>query len=270
MNEVLLFMGRVIDKESVIFHKKNAIKQLNQTLELFINRNDERSLKKANLISYWLEEYSHYLIAEETYNYKRVLHYKRGDVVQLNFGFNIGSEHGGLHYAIVLDNNNLQSSPVVTVIPLSSGTEENTYSRDVYLGNELYERLNSKYNKLNEQILKELEESKQLDTIIEYARLNPNDQNPDGISKILNKLVERKAKLQDEFDRLKKYKNEVDKLKSGSIALMEQITTVSKMRIYKPQNANDLLYDVTFSDGALDKITARLKELYIFPIDKRE
>lgn len=262
-------MGRVIDKESVISHKKNAIKKLNQTLELFINRNDGKGLKKADLISYWLEEYSHYLVAEETYDYKRVLHYKRGDVVQLNFGFNIGSEHGGLHYAIVLDNNNLQSSPVVTVIPLSSGTEEETYNRDVYLGNELYERLNNKYNKLNEQILKELEESKQLDTIIEYARLNPNERTPDDISEILKNLSERKTKLQDELDRLKKYKKEVDKLKNGSIALMEQITTVSKMRIYKPQNTNDLLYDVTFSDGALDKITAQLKELYIFPIDKK-
>ncbi len=266
-------MGRPIDKESVIAHKKKAIKSLNESLEQFINRDDIKSLKKADLISYWLEEYSHYLISEEHYDYKRVMRYKRGDVIQLNFGFNIGSEHGGLHYAIVLDNNNLQSSPVVTVVPLSSGTEEDTYERDVFLGNELYERLNGKYSKLEEQIHKELRESRLLDLLLKNINLdhdNRNSEESENINQILKEIEERKAKVQEESIRLNKYKKEVDKLKSGSIALMEQITTVSKMRIYKPQNANDLLYDVTFSDGALDKITTRLKELFVFPVDKKQ
>ncbi|MBQ2800996.1 MAG: type II toxin-antitoxin system PemK/MazF family toxin [Lachnospiraceae bacterium] len=64
--------------------------------------------------------------------------YKRGDIVSLNFVFNVGSEHGGLHYAVVLDNDNKQSSPVITVIPLSSGSESCTYDRDVFLGNHFY------------------------------------------------------------------------------------------------------------------------------------
>ena len=50
----------------------------------------------------------------------------------------------------------------------------------------------------------------------------------------------------------------------GSIALMEQITTVSKMRIYKPKNSNDLLFGIKFSDGAMDKINERLKELFVY------
>lgn len=45
---------------------------------------------------------------------------------------------------------------------------------------------------------------------------------------------------------------------------MEQITTVSKMRIYKPKNSSDLLYGVKFSDGAMDKINEKLKELYVY------
>ena len=258
-------MGKILDQESVIQHKKKAIRKLNSTLEHFINSNDSKSLKKADLISYWLEQYSGYLVAEESYDYKRVMHYKRGDVVQLNFGFNIGSEHGGLHYAIVLDKNNLQSSPVVTVVPLSSGTEEETYSRDVYLGNELYEKLNNKYGKLYEQIQKELEDSKKLDRLIDYAKLNVFEkQPPERINEVLIDLSEKKTKLQEEIDRLQKYKKTVDKLKNGSIALVEQITTVSKMRIYTPKNSNDLLYDISFSDGALDKITNRIKELFIF------
>ena len=51
---------------------------------------------------------------------KKSIAYKRGDIVKLNFGFNIGSEYGGLHYAIVINNKNPHSSSVVTVIPLTS------------------------------------------------------------------------------------------------------------------------------------------------------
>ena len=31
--------------------------------------------------------------------------YSRGDIVKVNLGFNIGSEQGGLHYAIVVEDN---------------------------------------------------------------------------------------------------------------------------------------------------------------------
>ena len=98
-------MGRQLNKELVIQNKKEAIRELNNTLEKLINKGSDKYLKKADVISFWLKEYSNYIQNEENFNYKRVMHYKRGDVVQLNFGFNIGSEHGGLHYAIVLDNN---------------------------------------------------------------------------------------------------------------------------------------------------------------------
>ena len=46
--------------------------------------------------------------------------YKRGEIVKVHLGFNVGSEEGGLHYAVVLDKNNAKSSPVITIIPLTS------------------------------------------------------------------------------------------------------------------------------------------------------
>ncbi len=137
-------MSKEITKEDVIIHKKQAIKKVNNLLELYINHSDPKYLKKANLLSYWLESFSDYIREETIFNPKELLSYKRGDVIKVNFGFNVGSEHGGLHYAVVLDNNNLQSSPVVTVIPLSSGTPDTTHERDVFLGRELYTKLNAK------------------------------------------------------------------------------------------------------------------------------
>ena len=48
------------------------------------------------------------------------------------------------------------------------------------------------------------------------------------------------------------------------IALIDQITTVSKMRIYDPRNARGVLSGIRLSPDALDKINEKLKELFIF------
>jgi len=48
------------------------------------------------------------------------MHYKRGDVVLVNFGFNIRDEFNGHHYAIIVENNNNIGNGVVAVVPLTS------------------------------------------------------------------------------------------------------------------------------------------------------
>jgi hypothetical protein len=260
-------MGRNITDEDIIKHKKNAIKQLNNAFETFINSPNSKHKKKADLIAYWIEDYSKYLLSEEKFDYTFIPRYKRGDIISVNFGFNVGSEHGGLHYAMVLDNDNRRSSPVITVIPLSSGKEEGTYERDVFLGNELHDKLNAKYNKLITQVENELSEvTKMMDVLEKSANsnLDAEENLQKDVTELLNNLSNRVLKLESERKTLKIYEKEISKLKEGSIALMEQITTVSKMRIYKPKNSSDLLYGIKFSDGAMDKINERLKELYIY------
>lgn len=260
-------MGKNITNDDIIKHKKNAIKQLNNMFEVFINSPNPKHMKKVDLIAYWIESYSKYLLLEEKFDYRSIPKYKRGDVISLNFGFNIGSEHGGLHYAIVLDNDNKQSSPVITVIPLSSGNEEDTYDRDVFLGNELYDKLDAKYHKLITQVDEEISDLTKTLEILKKTRMINSDAE-EGLEKDVtdhfNNLKKRVERLVNEKNTLQIYEKEISKLKSGSIALMEQITTVSKMRIYKPKNSSDLLYGIKFSDGAMDKINEKLKELYLY------
>ena len=57
---------------------------------------------------------------------------------------------------------------------------------------------------------------------------------------------------------------EIAKLKTGSMAVTNQITTVSKQRIYTPKRSEDFLYGISLSASAMDKINAKLKELYFF------
>lgn len=260
-------MKKNVTDDDIIKHKKNAIKQLNNTFEAFINSPNPKHKKKADLVAYWIESYSKYLLSEEKFDYTSIPKYKRGDVISLNFGFNVGSEHGGLHYAIVLDNDNKQSSPVITVIPLSSGNEKSTYNRDVFLGNELHDKLNAKYNKLISQVENRLSEAtKTIDVIKKsVSAISDTEENlPKDVTEFLENLINCVNKLDKEKKTLQIYKRDISKLKEGSIALMEQITTISKMRIYKPKNSSDLLYGIKFSDGAMDKINEKLKELYVY------
>ena len=49
------------------------------------------------------------------------------------------------------------------------------------------------------------------------------------------------------------------RMKDGSIAKIEQITTISKQRIYTPRKNSDVLAGIKFSDAAMDKINEKIK-----------
>ena len=83
---------------NTVAHKQIALNQLDSLLTYHIENNN---LKKANLLSYWFEDFAKYNLAEETFNPKLLKKYKRGSIIKANLGFNVGNEEGGLHYCIV-------------------------------------------------------------------------------------------------------------------------------------------------------------------------
>lgn len=118
-------------------------------LEKLKNSSSKKDKDKLTKLSQWLFGYSKYLNFEETFKPQKLIKYHRGDIVKVNFGFNVGNELGGVHYAVVLDNNNSHSSGTLTVVPLSSTKEKDTdtiYTVD--LGDMLNECLNEKREKL--------------------------------------------------------------------------------------------------------------------------
>ena len=165
--------------------------------------------------------------------------YKRGSIIKANLGFNIGNEEGGLHYCIVLDKNNALSSGTLTVIPLTSIKENKKYNKSTLnLGDEIY--LNLK--KICENMSKKLSE--------EY----------EDIWKLPAEKVEQ---FNTDFRYIKKVEKEIAKMKKGSIALVSQITTISKQRIYDPKTSNDILSNLRVSNNTLNLIDAKIKELFI-------
>lgn len=98
----------------------------------------EMPVKKQDIISDWFFTWARYLKFERTFKPERLKYYKRGDIVHVHFGFNVGNEQGGTHYAVVVDNNNNKASGCVVVVPISSidagKTLDSLHGSEVYLG----------------------------------------------------------------------------------------------------------------------------------------
>lgn len=68
--------------------------------------------------------------------------------------------------------------------------------------------------------------------------------------------------LSQELEFLKKFETEITKMKKGSIALLNQITTISKQRIYYPKTSKDLLAGVHLSNSSLDLLDQKMIQLF--------
>lgn len=124
--------------------RTEIIRALNDEIKLL---HDDKQIKILQWLNYWID----YLSYEDTFDSSKLMTYKRGDIVHVNFGFNVHNELGGSHYAVVVENDNPSTSGCITVVPLRSGdTEEevlaNIHERtEVYLGKGIIECGNGKH-----------------------------------------------------------------------------------------------------------------------------
>ena len=94
--------------------------------------------KPQQLITDWILRWSNLIARERQFDPEHLPYFKRGDIVYVDLGFNIGSEHADVHYAVVYENNNSKKNKNVVIIPLSSIADENKVSRvDLYLGDDV-------------------------------------------------------------------------------------------------------------------------------------
>ena len=268
------------NKESLVKAKDALISDLDSMFTTMID-SDEK-YKKAALLYYWLRDYKNYIKNEDRFDHSYLPAFKRGDIININFGFNLGSEHGGMHYGIVLADS-IKKNPVVTVVPLKSPKEHaKLYYTDVDLSNELFDRLTAKNKALNEFIPKELVHiTNQIKTIGESTaamieiRKTCTGSEPAIVEETLSKHRAELEVLKERLYMLKSKKEiaanmglKLSKMKNGSIAMVSQIRCISKMSIIDPTNEYDTLYNVRLSGGKLDLIDQKLKELYTKSVDK--
>lgn len=251
-----------LDKKKIIDNKNEAINKINEYLDNCIIQDDIHA-KKANLLSYWLKDYFRYLEQEETFNSSYLKDYSRGDIIKVNLGFNVGSEEGGLHYCVVLDKKNAKSYSTLTVVPLSSLKDTTTPNKtSVFLGNEIYTNLSIKCENLivecsNKIVLL----SNEINTLY---KLSENTEDERIIKNY--KIATAKNDIEHVKEKLiliEKIAKELSQMKKGTIALVNQITTISKQRIYNPKHDIDILSGIKVSDEKMALIDEKLKKLYV-------
>ncbi len=249
-----------MDKEKLQQYKQKSLDSINDYLCSLIESDEERTQKKASLLSYWFCDYIRFLEKEPTFDPSKNIRYNRGDIVKIHLGYNIGSEQGGLHYAVVIDNNNSKGSSTVTIVPLSSVREgRKIHHTSVEIGNEVFKCIMSKHDKLEHEIHAQLD-----DMVSRLQKIEKEDLHEPQQEKELIDLVERIEPLKKMDANLKSLKAEILKMKQGSVALVGQITTISKIRIYDPVYSNHVLYGIRLNPTTLSLINDKLKELYIF------
>ena len=240
-------MGRKLTKEELEKHKKDALNKMEKYLDSLIDDSDPKANGKADKLSYWLEDWTTFLDFEPNFSPSSLRKYKRGEIIKAHLGYNVGSEEGGLHYCVVVEKNNSKNSPVLTVVPLTSVKDNVTtiklHKGCVYLGNELYVSLSKKTSNALKMLQEKVDRVQK--TIDALSKNSPID-----AVQFKKDLEEYKTDL--EF--VKRMQNETEKMKHGSIALVGQIKTISKIRIYDPKTNFDILSNVKLSSERLDCI----------------
>ena len=91
-----------------------ALDNLKQTIESKLDS------KKQGIMLQWIKEWNGMIQREKSgFDPKKMMKYKPGDIVSVNFGFDVGSEQGGERPAVVIEDNN-KSDRNIMVIPLST------------------------------------------------------------------------------------------------------------------------------------------------------
>ena len=162
--------------------------------------------------------------------------YQRGTIVKADFGIGIGSEMSQIHFAIVLNNFDNPRNNVLTVIPLTSKINK----FNLYLGTLIIDLLIKKIQIEFEPISK---------------KINNNI--------IINK--DEKIKLNNLNNLIIYYKKNI----KCTFACCNLITTISKQRIFLPENKYDIIGKARCSNEIMDKIDTEIKKMFTLTHEKK-
>jgi len=221
-----VFIKSELDPKTV---KENIEAVLNSFSNALLKLDPELTTKYL----YWLNTLaSDYLPKEKTFDPLSLIKYERGNIIEVDLGFKVGSEQGGFHYAVIMDCDNKKSSPVVMVVPLKSLSDGESIDEkiEVLIDENIFELEKLKFqeniDKINKELLKE--ES-------DIARLEKNK---------------------------KFYEKEINKFSKKSVAQPSQMCALSKIRILFPTKASDKLYGLKLPEKHMKKIEEKLLELF--------
>lgn len=196
--------------------------------------------QKFRFLPNWLDNTSYYYQKEANKELpRRYYYYRRGTVIRVNFGTNLGSEFSNTHFAIVLDKKDSPKKKTLTVLPLTSKQSSDRFS----LGREVFSQTVGLLNVQMDLLRKRLGEAQQ---------------------SLKNKQLtdEEYEKLQKDFNDLMKVLDTYGAYDKNSYIRLSDITTISKLRIER-LNKYDPSGRIRLSSQQMALISHELMKLYL-------
>lgn len=245
-------------------------------------------------LPFWLRSHSNLLTKElEGKIRPHYNQYKRGTIIYVDFGVNIGSELSGGHFAIILNKKDSKKSSTLNVIPLTSKNKKHFLPIDKTIFDNANNILQSELRNLENDIRDKTEKINQLviekNELLEKARkgehtLNNKLHEPkigsevDDLIRLEEELIEITKLITtieikiDMIDKLvleiKNDKKDLEqvyykysKYNKNTFACYKAIQNISKLRVRKI-NKYDPSGNIKVDNNTLDKIDAKIIEEY--------
>lgn len=241
-----------------------ASKNFEKVHSTFKNNNKFRFLPN------WLEKESNLFLSETQNTSKSYNVLKRGSLIFVDFGINIGSELSNRHWAVVLNKNDSPKSRNLTVLPISSKEKKFSVMIDEVIQQKskrfllpILDKIGFDYFSIIHYALTEItpfdlgsaEEIYQ-EFLIQYG----DAYNSESAKEIYDNGAGME-KVENTNRKLKDLVNHYQRFNKISYAKCDQIKTISKDRIIYI-NELDPCGKIKVSDETLDRIDEKLKELY--------
>ena len=242
-----------------------ASKNFEKVHSTFKNNNKFRFLPN------WLEKESNLFLSETQNTSKSYNVLKRGSLIFVDFGINIGSELSNRHWAVVLNKNDSPKSRNLTVLPISSKEKKFSVMIDEVIQQKskrfllpILDKIGFDYFSIIHYALTEItpfdlgsaEEIYQ-EFLIQYG----DAYNSESAKEIYDNGAGME-KVEKTNRKLKDLVNHYQRFNKISYAKCDQIKTISKDRIIYI-NELDPCGKIKVSDETLDRIDEKLKELYL-------
>lgn len=186
---------------------------------------------KFSYLDEWIYKNSNLLLNEAENIVQKYKTYKRGTIIKVDFGVNIGSEMSQVHFAIVLSKSDNPRNNVLTVLPLTSKKGRFNICLDTLIANKLLEKLKF--------------EKKKLEKII--SDTNSKDSN-------IEKAKNKQYIINSQINKLKFLAKYYKKSLKTTYGCANLITTISKTRLLNPINEYDIIGKTICPDEVLNTI----------------
>lgn len=242
-----------------------ASKNFEKVHSTFKNNNKFRFLPN------WLEKESNLFLSETQNTSKSYNVLKRGSLIFVDFGINIGSELSNRHWAVVLNKNDSPKSRNLTVLPISSKEKKFSVMIDEVIQQKskrfllpILDKIGFDYFSIIHYALTEITpfDLGSAEEIYQEFLIQYGDAYNSESDKEIYDNGAGMEKVENTNRKLKDLVNHYQRFNKISYAKCDQIKTISKDRIIYI-NELDPCGKIKVSDETLDRIDEKLKELYL-------